>query len=424
MRFMACIFYDVIYGLGLLLSLPVFGKRLFGGDGRFHDFFERFAVYEPVVVSKLKEKRNIWIHTVSIGELLASVPLIYEILNRFKNEQLVISCVSRTGRMIAAEKLPDDVVKIFLPFDFSFVTQQAVKKVNPILFVSMETEIWCNLFHKLKQRNVPIMIINGRISEKSFRGYSRFRFFTKIILDMVDCFIMRSQKDAERIICLGADGKKVSIAKSMKFDQAYNLSNVVQQDSVYKTIGKTIVFGSIHKGEEKQLGGICKKLLNKYQNINLVIAPRALDRTNIYQLLTQFDIPFYRFSQLKGEKSRVLVVDRYGVLTEFYRIADIVFIGGSLVPAGGQNPIEPLAFKKPVIYGVFHWDFEEEWEKIKKAQAGIEVNSFDELFEKIEFLLNSPELCQKMGESGYQVILENKGATEDTMKMLEKYLTR
>ncbi len=423
MRFMACIFYDVIYGLGLLLSLPVFGKRLFGGDGRFHDFFERFAVYEPVVVSKLKEKRNIWIHTVSIGELLASVPLIYEILNRFKNEQLVISCVSRTGRMIAAEKLPDDVVKIFLPFDFSFVTQQAVKKVNPILFVSMETEIWCNLFHKLKQRNVPIMIINGRISEKSFQGYARFKFFTKTILGMVDCFIMRSPADAERVIRLGTDKKKVSISKSMKFDQAYNLSRIAQQCPVYETSGKTIVFGSIHKGEEKQVVEICKKLLNKYQNLTLVIAPRALDRTNIYQLLNQSSIQYHRFSTPQGKKTRVCIVDRYGVLTEFYRIADIVFVGGSLVPAGGQNPIEPLAFKKPVIYGKFHWDFDEEWGKIQKAKAGIEVNSFAELFEKIEFLLNSPELCKHMGESGYQVILENKGATEEMMKILEKYVT-
>ncbi|MGB9642613.1 MAG: 3-deoxy-D-manno-octulosonic acid transferase [Candidatus Ratteibacteria bacterium] len=419
---MTCIFYDVVYGLGLLLSLFVFGKRLFGRDRRFHDFLERFAIYEPAVTSKLQGKRNIWIHTVSIGELLASLPLIYEILNRFNNEQLVISCVSRTGRIIAGEKLPDNVVKIFLPFDFSFVIHRAVKKVNPAIFISMETELWYNLFHKLKQRNVPIMILNGRISEKSFKGYVRFKFLTRTILEMVDCFVMRSSKDAYRVIQLGADRKKVSISKSMKFDQAYNLSKIVPHGPVYGTSGKTIVFGSIHKGEEKQLIDICKKLLDKYQNLNLVIAPRALDRTNIYQLLNQSGIQYQRFSTFQSEKNRVCIIDRYGVLTEFYRVADIVFVGGSLVPAGGQNPMEPLAFKKPVIYGKFHWDFEEEWEKIQKAKAGIEVNSFSELFEKIEFLLNSPELCQKMGESGYQVILENKGATEEMMKIVEKYL--
>lgn len=420
MTYIFAAIYDVVYKIGLLCSLPIFGKRLFGRDGKYHDFFQRCGIYDREIISRVKQKKIIWIHTVSIGELLASLPLIGEISSKFSNYSVIVSCVSRTGRLIAEEKLPEDIIKIFLPFDFSLTVELAMMKLNPEIFISIETEIWPNLFRVLKRKNIPIIILNGRISQRSFKRYLSVKFLIKRIISSVDLFVMRSRADAERIILLGAEKKKVSVTKSIKFDQAYYLSLSKKSPEIEKFNGPTVVFGSIHRGEEQGVVEIASKIIEKYRDINIVIVPRALDRTNIFNLLEERGLLFERFSSKKT--SKFLVVDRYGVLTEFYRICDIAYVGGALVPAGGQNPLEPLAFKKPVIYGKFHWDFEEEWDLILKAEAGFEVNSFDECLEKIEFLLNNPEICSKMGESGYKMIYENKGATAQMLELVENRL--
>ncbi len=415
MKYILWTFYDILYATGLFISLPFYGRRFFGRDGKFHDFLERFAIYDDKTIFP-QQKRSIWIHAVSIGELLASFSLIEELSVRFKDRRLILSCVSRSARTIAEEKLSENTIKIFLPFDFSVVVDAAVRKWKPGIFVSIEAEIWPNLFRTLKDHDTPIVILNGRISEKSFRAYSSFRIFLKKTIGSVDCFIMRGQKDAENIIKLGADEKRVFVAGSMKFDYAYRLS----EGYIPEKKERTVVFGSIHRGEEEQIAEITGDILEKYDDVNVVVVPRALDRTNIYQILRQKNIRFERYSQNSG-RSRVLVVDRYGVLTDFYSKCEFAFVGGSLVPAGGQNPIEPLAFRKPVIYGKFHEDFEEEWAKILEAGAGFEVRSFEELSEKVKFLLDNPQISRSMGEAGYRVILDNKGRISKIIRILEGY---
>ena len=412
MKYIFWTLYDFLYAAVLICSMPFFGTRFFGRDKKYHDFLERFAVYDNI-----PSKKNIWIHTVSIGELLAAFPFIEQISIRFKDIPITLSCVSRSARAIAEEKLPTNIIKIFLPFDFSFVVERSIKRLKPCIFVSIETEIWPNLFRILKKHHTPIIILNGRISEKSFRIYSKFKILLRRILCHVDCFIMKSGKDAENIIKLGADKKRVFIAGSMKFDYAYLLS----LNYVCRHPHKTIVFGSIHPGEEEPIAGIIEHIINKYKDVNVVIVPRSLDKTNIYQILRKRNISFERFSQNK-KQSRVLIVDKYGVLTDCYKNCAFAFVGGSLVPAGGQNPIEPLAFRKPVIYGNFHEDFDLEWKKICDAGAGFEVKNFKELSEKIEFLLNNPEIATNMGEAGYRVIMETKGGINQTIQIFEKYL--
>ena len=419
MKYIVWTAYDILYAMALFISMPFFGNRFFGRDRMYHDFLERIAVYNKDISPEFQNK-SIWIHAVSIGELLASFPLIKELSDKFKCNQIILSCVSRSARTIAEEKLPQNILKIFLPFDFSFVVDASIRKLKPCLFVSIEAEIWPNLFRTLKKHNTPIIILNGRISEQSFRTYAFFKIFLRKIIDCVDCFIMRTQKDAENIIKLGADKTKVSIAGSMKFDYAYHLS----QNYPCEQSEKTIVFGSIHRGEEEPIAEIIKGIIQKYSDINVVIVPRALDRTNIYQILRQKKIHFEKFSNHGTSHSRVLVVDKYGVLTDFYRKCEFAFIGGSLVPAGGQNPIEPLAFKKPVIYGKFHEDFGDEWKKILEAGAGFEVKSFEELSEKIDFLIKNPQISSSMGKSGYEMILKNSGRISDIIQVLEKYIVR
>ncbi|MCM8758813.1 MAG: hypothetical protein NC906_03450 [Candidatus Omnitrophica bacterium] len=410
--------YDLIYAIGLIFSLPFYGKRLFGKDGRFHDFLERLGIYCTEI--KILKNHNIWIHAVSIGELLAIIPLINEISKKFSDRQIVVSCTSRTGRIIAEQKLSHHIIKIFLPFDFSFATRKAVFAIKPEIFISVETEIWPNLFFELKRKNIPVLVLNGRLSRKSFVRYRAFRLIMRNIMNMVDCFVMRSPSDAERLLKLGVPDEKVLVSKSIKFDHVYQLSLILNPEN--NSDRKIVIFGSIHKAEEPHVVHICKKILDRYKDVVIVIAPRALEKTSIYHILETEGIQYDVFSSSKHEK-RVLVLDRYGVLTEFYKKCRVAFVGGSLVPAGGQNPIEPLAFKKPVIYGKFHWDFEQEWEMILRAGAGIEVGSFDQLYEKLVFLLDNPEICKEMGEKGFNVIVENKGATEQMLKVVEKFLS-
>jgi len=421
------ILYDLAFLLFLGLFFPVLWRRIKPDREYPGDWNERFGIYPGDIKKKLKERKTIWFQTVSVGELLSITPLLKLLKEKHPDERIVLTVTTKTGRKIARENFPD-ITCFFFPLDFYFIVKQAVKFLNPKLIVLVETELWPNLLRISRTKKIPVIIINGRISPRSFSRYRKFRLFTKKVLPCLSEIAMRTEEEAQRIIFLGAEKEKIKIAGSIKFDQAFSLSEEMQPDKIREKYGipenkKVIVFGSLHPGEESDIVNVCIKLINKYPDILFVIAPRFLNRTNIFKVLAEKRIQYAKRSKLPENKELSLwIIDTYGELNNFYSICECAFVGGSLVGWGGQNPIEPAAFKKPVIFGKYKWHFFEEWGKIKSGGGGIEVEDYNELYEKICFLLENPEIAKQLGEKAFHVVSENKGATAKNLKIIEKYL--
>jgi len=418
--------YDVFFFIFILFFFPYIWKRIKPDKIFPFGWKERFGIYDIDVIRKLRKKKNIWFQTVSVGELLSITPLIRIMREKFPDENIILTVTTKTGRKIALKEFPD-IPCLFFPFDFSVIVKRAIKFLNPKLIILVETEIWPNLFRISFNKKIPFLIINGRVSPKSFSRYKKFKFFIKKVVSLPDEIIMRTKEESKRIIYLGAKKEKVTVLGSIKFDQAFLLSEKINPNKIRQMYSipenkKIVVFGSIHPGEEKPIVEIAKKMLKTNSDITIVIVPRFLDKTNIFKILNEEKIPYAKKSNLEGNQNLpVWVIDTYGELNNFYSICDIAFVGGSLIPWGGQNPIEPAAFKKPVIFGKYNWHFFEEWEKIKNNKGGIEVNDFQQLYQKISFLLDNPSFAREIGEKAFTTILENKDTTIKILSIIKKY---
>jgi len=418
--------YNILLFASLLVSLPFIWRKV-RPDKKFPgDWKERLAVYDRKTCDKLREKKNIWIHTVSIGEFLSVTPLM-ERLQKEKDENIIVTLATKTGRRVAEKKLPG-MQHLFFPIDFYPVMKRAIKKLNPKLIVIIETELWPSLLKIASDSNIPVILLNGRISPFSFPKYKKIRFFARGLLPLFSAVTMRTSEEAEKLLYLGAEEKNVEIVGSMKFDLAYEMSRKINPQEVRDRLGidkdrRIVVFGSLHPEEEEMIADIAGKILKKFENTTAVIVPRYLDKTNIYRILQNRKIEYVKRSAMPGSrKPSVIVVDTYGELNSFYSISEFAFVGASLYRWGGQNPIEPTAFKKPVLFGIHNWHFKEEWEKIKQGGGGIEVESYDRLYREAVKLLENPGICKQMGEKGYRVLLENTGATEKNLQVLSRFL--
>ncbi|RKY32000.1 MAG: hypothetical protein DRP67_01655 [Candidatus Omnitrophota bacterium] len=414
--------YDFIIFLFIIFFFPFIWRRIKPEKDYPFDWKERIGLYPE----KIKEK-SIWFQTVSVGELFSITPLIKKIREKYPDERIIITVTTKTGRKICLENFPQIKV-FFFPFDFSLIIRRALHLLNPKLIVLVETEIWPNLLRFARRKGIPVIMINGRISPKSFSGYKKFRFFSKKVLPLLTEIAMRTEEEARRIIYLGAEKEKVKVVGSIKFDQAFSLSKKISPESIRNLYGipedkRIVVFGSLHPGEEAGIVKVVKRILEKYKDVLCVIAPRFLDRTNIFKILEDEKMEYGRRSKFPENKDcNLWIIDTYGELNNFYAICEFAFVGGSLIRWGGQNPIEPAAFRKPVLFGKYNWHFFEEWKKIKGNGGGIEVEDYEDLYTKICWLLDNPEEIRIKGEKAYRTVLENTGATLRNLEIIEKYL--
>jgi len=303
--------YDIVFLIVLLLFFPFIWKRIRQEKNSSGDWKERFGIYGK----KLK-------HTVSVGEFLSITPLI-EKLKKI-DVDIVVSLTTKTGRKVAESKIPD-IKYFYFPFDFYPIMLKAITSVKPDIIVIVETEIWINLIRIAKRKNIPVVMINGRVSPRSFRRYKRVRFITKKILPHLTKIAMRTEEEKEKLIYLGAEREKIEICGSMKFDLAYQLGKTVKPEEFKKSLKidekqKIVVFGSIHPEEERKVVEITKEIIEN---------PRFLDRSKISSILNSFNLPFVKRTEGK-ENFKILVVDTYGELNNFYSISEFAFVGGSL----------------------------------------------------------------------------------------------
>jgi 3-deoxy-D-manno-octulosonic-acid transferase len=361
--------------------------------------------------------RPIWVHAVSVGEVMAAHPLIRDLRKRYPGRKLILSTVTVTGNLTAKQRVPEADAVFYFPFDYPWIVRRVIRRINPAVVLIAETELWPNFFRELARQRIPSALINGRISPRSYGNYIRFRRFFSRVFENVTLFCMQSDGDASRIKDIGAAPDKVIVTGNLKFDQKIPAAS--RPPLTIGTERKVITAGSTHRGEEAILLDVYARLRKKHRGLLLIIAPRHPERFDeVCGLITNAGFECQRRTRLKGIIKDVILLDTIGELRSFYELCDIAFVGGSLVKVGGHNLLEPAAAKKPVIFSRYMFNFKEISEAIISAGGGILVKDKEELYTAIDNLLTDKGKAVAMGNQAFRVISVNSGATSRTIDAL------
>ncbi|QWR76278.1 3-deoxy-D-manno-octulosonic acid transferase [Candidatus Magnetomonas plexicatena] len=412
--------YRLLYFAAFLLLLPYqFLKRASGLRGKW--FMERAGKYgfvlkkpgsrhtakDDVSVIDTAGKPVVWVHAVSVGETVSAVPLIKKITEEI-TPHVVLSTVTDTGQNTAAERLGRVGKVVYMPFDTPACVRRAIETINPDLFIVMETELWPEVFHQMSERKIPVMLLNGRISDKSFRGYKKIRFFMKEIFSKISFFGMQSEVYSERVIKLGARPDKVHTFGNFKFDV---MPSKDIPDWATKMPQPLIVMGSTHEGEERLILSCYNKLKTEFATLSLIIAPRHPERfKDVERILISQHTEYQRRTKLNGTQSDVVLVDTIGELSSLYGAADIAIVGGSFLPKGGHNLLEPAFWEKPIVTGPFMDNFPMA-EDFFETGAAIQADSSD-LCETLRELLKNPARSAEMGRKAGELFRKNAGSID------------
>lgn len=428
------IIYDLIFIIFALGYLPLYiFKR------KFHQgFFMRLGIFPAELKKNLKNKHPIWLHAVSVGEVRASSKLLDELHKAYPGKTIVISTVTPTGNKIAQAIAKERDIVLYLPLDISFIVRYAVKLVSPCLFIIAETEIWPNLISCLHKQKVPIVTVNVRISGHSYRGYRLIRFLLSPILNKINLFCVQAEADAQRLHCLGAKAEKVKITGNMKFDSTDYTDLKADYTAYRKKLGlsesdKFLVAGSTHPGEDEIILKAYQEVLAEFPDLRLLIAPRHPERAkDVKKLMLKFGFNTILVSQLACEPvsglssltrspahpQTIFILDTIGQLIPFYAIADIVFVGGSLVKKGGQNLLEPAAFAKPIIFGPYIFNFKDIAQMLLENNAGILAADAKELAVSIKELCGNHLRATELGMNAKKLIPRNQGAAKRNIELI------
>lgn len=428
---MAYLLYDLALLLSSLVLVPYYLIRgLRYGKSR-HGIRERLGFFKPEQLARLDRRQVIWVHAVSVGETRAAVPLLRGLRRKYPDACLVISSVTETGRAVARQ-IPEVDVCLFFPFDLSWAVRRALRLVNPSIILIVETEIWPNFVRIAHQNQIPIMLVNGRFSDRSFPRYFTLKRFLKPLLQMFSAFCMQTAHDARRARRVGASADKVMVSGNLKFDVVSSLESLSPPQDLrreYHLPAEVPVWvaGSTHAGEEAIVADVCRQLQADHIDQILVLVPRHPERArNIGEELNTLGIHWVLRSEIGRydtllQAGDVLLVDSIGEMLNFYSVADLVFVGGSLVPVGGHNLLEASLLNKPVLFGPHMQNFKEIASLVLDSQAGVQVEDGPQLKENIELLLKSPELRLDMGARGFDLLAEHAGATEKTLQEIARH---
>ncbi len=377
---------------------------------------------------------SIWIHAVSVGEVLTARPLISELKRRYPNLRMFLSTTTMAGQQLARRSVRDVDAVFYFPFDFQFVIRRTLDLVRPKLFIMMETEIWPNLLRECRARGVKTAVVNGRLSARSYPRYRLIRPMMRRVLDHVDRFLVQSEESARRFIDLGADPARVVVTGSMKFDSLEVSSTALQaraRDRVLRYFRipasrPVIVAGSTMKGEEGAVLKAFRRVRSVTPNTLLVIAPRNPERfAEAEQLARQEGWKVARRSELAIDaepRVDVVVLDTIGELATIYQIATVVFVGGSLVATGGHNVLEPAVFGKPIVFGPHMQNFAEIAEAFVVNGAGLQLAGEGELEEAFLSLMSDPVRRARLGAAARALVEANRGANDKSITVLTALL--
>jgi 3-deoxy-D-manno-octulosonic-acid transferase len=371
-----------------------------------------------------------WLHAVSVGEAIAATPLVEGLRRRYPSLPLVMTTVTETGATVVRDRFRDDAVHRFLPLDLPGPVRRGVAAIDPAFFIGMETELWPNLLRALAGRRVPMMIANGRLSDRSFRRYQLVRGFMRDVLGDVTVFAMRSTEDARRMIALGARPERVFVTGNIK-NEAGAEDPVGAADLWRRLLGLRAdrpvwVAGSTHEGEEEAVLEAHVAARARVPDLALVMAPRHPERVaDVLNLITARGFIGVRRSELPQRRGpdAIIVLDTVGELAPLYTVADVVFVGGSLVAAGGHNLLEAAARGKPVLTGPHTENFRDAAELLLGCEAARTVRNATELGRELARLLADAPLRELIGAAGRAAIASRQGAVRETLDLAARFLS-
>ncbi len=371
------------------------------------------------------EQRPIWVHALSVGEVVSATPLVKALRSRFPKHALVFTASTQSGFQTAARLFGRYAEEIaYFPYDLPFCVKKIINRIDPALVMIVETDIWPNFMHFTRALNIPVMLVNARISGKAMRGYLRFDFFTQLMFGAFTTVCVQSRADVSRFNRLGIGLERLEVCGNMKFDaQTLETGDLdMDMDTLKQKLHlcgsfPIIVAGSTHPGEETIVLDAWSRLKQNQPELLLIIVPRDPTRSDeIRRLCQDAGLSAQTFTQWSGradsaKHADILIVDVIGKLQTLYGLAHIAFIGGSLAPCGGHNPLEPALFAKPILFGPDMRDFESIRRKLLNARSALQVNDADDLYHALAQLLSDPSRARNMGQNAYQIVLRNRGAT-------------
>lgn len=416
------IIYDFIFLIIAIVYLPAYLLR--------KKFHQDFLVRLGFLPKELHLDGAIWIHAVSVGEVMTVRGLMYQLIRTYPDKKIVITTVTPTGNKIARDIVRKGDLVSYLPLDFSFIVKKVVDKIRPALFIIVETEIWPNLISYLYNKNIPIAVVNGRISDNSFIGYLRIKLLLRPILNKINLFCVQTELDAQRLGRLGVPEDKINLTGNMKFDIADYPGLKTDYADLRDKLGldhkdELLVAASTHPGEEEIILSVYKELLTKFPYLRLLIAPRHPERAaDIEKMIIKYNFQFLTISQIGlqtgiSNPRPIFILDTVGHLMDYYAISDIVFVGGSLIKKGGHNILEPALLGKPILFGPSMYNFRDIADLFLKNQAAQLVHNRDELAEKIQDLLNSPHKGIQLSQHAQELMSKNRGVTGKNLKLIQ-----
>jgi len=425
--------YNLLLPAAALFILPYYAVRMLL-TGKYRKSLGPKLGYYPSedIFCAMKGSPRIWVHAVSVGEVTAAAPVVAELRKDYPEACIVLSTSTETGQEMARRMVPEATAFLYYPLDLSYAVAKMLKRVQPDIFVMTETELWPNFLAQCRRRGIRAIMINGRISPRSFRRYSRTRFFWKGLLAGLDSLGMISEKDARRVLALGAPQEKIQVLGNAKYDSLASRTSPVLHEEIARKLdirpgSHVFVAGSTHEGAETVCLSVYRRLLEFDPEFRLILVPRHIERAQaVAELVRLAGFEVIRLSEINNGRQRlgerIIIVDVIGELFKVYSLATVVYCGGSLVPRGGQNILEAAAWGKVVFYGPSMEDFEGEKALLEGVEAGIPVSSEAELQETILSLLANPDQLRRRGEQGRLAVAANAGAARSYADLIGLYL--
>jgi len=433
MRFL----YNLAAILIVTIIIPIFLLRATRERGFVERIKQSFGFYPKETIDKVARKDAIWVHAASVGEIVATSPLVREFRKVFPTSPILVSVVTTGGYEMANRIIKDADAIIYFPLDLPFLASRVVDRIRPRVFLPVETELWPNFLKKAKQLDVPVMMVNGRISDRSVKQYKYLFGMLREMIGTVKCFAMQSSIDADYIMRLGAPRELVTVTGNTKFDQAYTSVSPDERAELIRELGLSgashiMIAGSTHRGEEELVLTAFRAVREREPGVRLIIAPREVLRTMEVEHLCRragFTVNTRKNLQQGGEGGEdIVILDTVGELGRVYGLGDVIYIGGSLVAHGGHNILEPAAHGKAIIVGNQMFNFKDIHALFRSHDAVVTVTNGEELTRETLRLFGDPAERERLVRETLAIIDENKGASEKSAKilveMLENYESR
>ena len=421
------LFYNIIFTILFVITFPYFFLRGLAGK---HGVRQRLGLVPSQFKHARDSKRPIWIHAASVGEVKLIPILIETFLQKDASLEFVVTTTTKTGQLEAKKLLSGRVSRIFYqPVDLSWVTDKVMRLINPVALLLVETEFWPNLIRSAKKTGAVVGQVNGRISSRSFNRYSLVRPLTRRVLSELDFFAVQTEKDLHRLNTLGAQIHRMRIVGSLKFEQKLQTSSkprrMTRQDLGVGNDRRILVAGSTRPGEEEIVLKVFQKL-RQQNHLFLILAPRHLDRVaEIELLLQQMNFKYGKKSQIRSKPLsgfEVMLLDTMGELAELYSVADLAFVGGSLVPLGGHNPLEPAVFGVPVLFGPYMEHCQEAAELLLHSGLGFKVKDEGEFVRLAGQILADGLNTSQLYADFERALREKSGAAQRTAEIIFHHL--